>query len=299
MTTEHRSCSSSHDAGHRASIRRALRLAGLVLVASLQIGASAGPVQAAKFDEKIKAPEAPSNAELQAVIRDYFATYARVNAKSAAGIVWSKAAYQQYFETHWRLQRAIDKKQPLGDLSEFGLTPNSDGSYSVDPSQYPQWDPLPVQLGQLREPQLLDLHADALQARGFRDQDIEVLRAYVAKSPPRQQASEQELDVADGFFAMVKAQIAARQKTDKVQLLAYMYQSGRIGFEQERLWAAGLLDSLDQQRQRILESYFREQGGQVTITPDDVDSQLKLVVDGIVSGEFSRQSRMQIREVPQ
>ena len=30
----------------------------------------------------------------------------------------------QWFDTKWRLQRAIDEKRPLGDLSEFGLTPN-------------------------------------------------------------------------------------------------------------------------------------------------------------------------------
>jgi hypothetical protein len=296
MATELRSHSSPRPARREITLRRKLRFAGFVLTASFQVGALAGAAPAAKFDERIKAPEAPSNAELPGVIRDYFATYARVNAESPAGIARDKAAYQQYFETHWRLQRAIDRRQPLADLSEFGLNPNHDGSYSADLAQYPQWNPLPAQLDELRDPQVLDLHADALKARGFREQDIDAIRTYVAMSPPRAQASVQELDLADGFTGKVKARMAARQKTSVSLLLAYAYQSGRIHYEQERRWAVGLLDSLDPQRQRILQSYLQEQGGQVTITPDDIEGQLKLAIDGIASGEFERQSREQRKE---
>ena len=300
MAIEYRRRSSPADADRRSgSIRRRLRIVSVAFLAALQIGAFVGSVQAAKFDEKIKAPVAPSNAELQVVIRDYFATYARVNGESAAGMVRDKAAYQQWFETNWRLQRAIDKKQPLGDLSEFGLTPNPDGSYSVDPTEYPQWDPLPTQLERLREPQAFDLYAEGLRARGFRDQDIEALRAYIAKSPRRNQASMAELDITDGYIARVKAQIAAKQKVGESQLLSYMYQTGRIRKENDRLWALGLLDALDPQRQRILTSYFAEQVGQLTITPDDIGGQVQFAIDGVMSGEFERQAKAQRKEARQ
>src|SRR5262249_22244269 len=96
--------------------------------------------------------------------------------------------------------------------------------------------------------------------------------------------------------ARMKAQIAARQTTSTSLLLAYIYQAGRIRYEQERRWAAGLLDCLDPQRRRILESYLAEQGGPVTITPDDIEGQLKYAIDGIASGEFERQSREQRKE---
>jgi hypothetical protein len=230
------------------------------------------------------------------VIRDYFATYARVNAESPSGIARNKAAYQQYFETQWRLQRAIDTRQPLADLSEFGLTPNNDGSYSADPVQYPQWSPLPMDLSRLGEPQYLDFAAKELKERGFRDQDIEALKDYVAKGPPRNQASKAELDLTDGYFARVKAQVAAKQKVSASQLLSYAYQVGRVRTERERLWALGLLDALDRQRQRILESYFAEQLGRITITPDDIDAQVKIAVDSVVTGEFDRQMREQRKE---
>jgi hypothetical protein len=295
MTTELRSHFSPRYA--RCGItRRRLRLAGLVLFASLHINAFAGTAPAAKFDEKIKAPEAPGSAELAVVIRDYFATFARVNADSPAGIARDKAAYQKYFEAQWSLQRAIDTRQPLADLSEFGLTPNHDGSYSVDPVQYPQWSPLPAQLDELREPQVVDLHAQELVARGFREEDVEALRAYVEKSPSRARASSQELDLADGFNARVKALMAARQKISTSLLLAYMYQANRLRYEQERRWAVGLLDSLDPQRQRILETYLLERAGRITITPDDIDGQLKFAIDSIASGEFERNSREQRKE---
>jgi hypothetical protein len=262
----------------------------------MQIGAFAGVAPAAKFDERIKAPPAPTNAELKAVIRDYFDTYARVNAESSAGIVRDKAAYQQWFETQWRLQRAIDQKRPLGDLSEFGLIRNADGSYSVDLTEYPQWEPLPVRLDRFREPQLLDIHVEALRVRGFRDADIEALRAYIAKSPPRNQSSATELDITESYFARVKAQLAAKQKAIPSQLLSYMYQSRRISIENERAWALGFLDSFDQQRQRILESYLQEQGGGLTIAPDNIDGLVEFVVDGIASGDLERQINVERKE---
>ena len=120
---------SLQDVAHRhiELVRAGCRiLAAAVLV--LCTAAVAEAARAAKFDEKVKAPAAPSNAELASVIRDYFGTYARVNAQSMAGIVRNRDAYQQWFETQWRLQRAIDSREPLGDLSEFGLAPNNDGS---------------------------------------------------------------------------------------------------------------------------------------------------------------------------
>jgi hypothetical protein len=281
---------------HSGSIRRRLRVASIAFLAAFQFGAFVDPVHGAKFDERIKAPPAPTNAELKAVIRDYFNTYARVNANSIAGIVRDKAAYQQWFETEWRLQRAIDAKRPLGDLSEFGLTSNRDGSYSVDLSKYPQWEPLPTRLDRFREPQHLRLDIEALKVRGFRDQDIEALGAYVTGSPPRNQASIAELDIADGYVARVKAQLAAKQKASASQLLSYIYQTNRISKERARAWALGLLDVLDQQRQRILESYLQEQAGNLAIGPDDIEGQLKFAVDAIASGEFERQMSVERKE---
>jgi hypothetical protein len=298
MVTLSRHLSSQDVAHQHIDLARAcLSIIAAALIV-LCMAAVAEAARAAKFDEKVKAPAAPSNAELASVIRDYFGTYARVNAQSMTGIVRDRDAYQQWFETQWRVQRAIDTRQPLGDLAEFGLTPNSDGSYSVDLAQYPQWDPLPARLQGLREPQALDFYAEPLKARGFRDEDIDALRAYLAKSPPRR-ASVQELDVAEGFVAKVQAQISARRKTDGSLLLAYMYQTGRIRYEQERFWAAGLLDSLDRQRQRILELYLREQGGRMTITPDDIDAETQFAVGSIASGEFARQLKAQRMEVQQ
>ncbi|HZF26912.1 MAG TPA: hypothetical protein VEZ88_11675 [Steroidobacteraceae bacterium] len=269
-----------------------------ILTALFALGSS-GQTQVVKFDEKFKAPAPSGSAELNIKIRNYFDTYARVNLHTATGIVRDKDAYQQWFDTQWRLQRAIDTKGPLGDLSEFGLMPNGDGSYSVDLGQFPQWDPLPARLQGFREPQALGVYGAALKARGFRDQDIDAIRLYVEKSGPRERASTQELDIAEGFGAKVKAQMLAKQKIDSSSFLSYAYQTGRVRAEQQRVWAGGMLDALDQQRQRILESYLQEQGGHMTITPDDIDAEVKLVVGGIASGEFAKQLKAQRREAQQ
>jgi hypothetical protein len=279
---------------HRASDRKLRCAMAVALLTLMQSAAFAGAVPAARFDDKVKAPPAPGNAELKAVIRDYFDTYARVNANSTAGIVRDKAAYQQWFETQWRLQRAIDQKRPLGDLSEFGLTANADGSYSVDLAQYPQWDPLVGDLQRLSEPSVLDYLMGMLQERGLRDRDAQAIRQYVARNASRPNAAQ--LDITEGFGSRAKAQIAARRKVDSALLLAYFYQNGRVRHERERAWAQGLLDVLDPHGQRIVESYFREQAGQLTIGPEDLDLQAKFVVESITSGDFSRQMQMQRSE---
>ncbi len=183
------------------SIRRRLRLFSIVLLAAVQFGAFVDAVQAAKFDEKIKAPHAPSNAELQAVIRDYFETYARVNAEVG----------HRYRERQGCIPAVVrDELAPAardrqeasrsGDLSEFGLTPNGDGSYSVDLAEFPQWDPLPyatrTAFGSHKPSDSMARHS---RTRGFRDQDIEAMRAYVEKSPRATRRACAELDIAEGY----------------------------------------------------------------------------------------------------
>ena len=100
-------------------------------------------------------------------------------------------------------------------------------------------------------------------------------------------------------LARVQARTSAKQQVDDSLFLAYLYQTGRIRYEQQRLWAAGLLDSLDRQRQRILESFLREQGGHMTIAPDDIDAEMQLALRGIASGEFTRQLKSQRMEAQQ
>lgn len=281
------------------------RLAFIALVTALQLAAPVAGVHAAKFDDKLKAPEAPTNDDLKASIREYFRVYARATAESLAGIVREKAAHDKWFDTQWRLQRAIDEYGDM-DLSEFGITPTGDGSYSVDIEKFPQWTPLNRSVLRLLEPALIEDYAPGLMARGFRDQDLDAIKTYVHKNRPDWMARPDKLSLSESFATKVEQRVARNEKLGSLQMLAYLYQNARIQAEADRAWTVSLLDSLDMQRQRILESYFSEQdrAGSMAIAPDDIEAATRWMSGVIVSGEHSRlveteKAKMRAMEVPQ
>jgi hypothetical protein len=266
------------------------QLALLAIVVILQSMAPVAGLRAAQFDEKLTAPAAPNNDELRSVIRDYFATYARVNTESLSGVVRDRAAYASYFDSKWRLQRAIDTGRDLGDLSEFGVTPKGDGSYSVDIARFPQWTPLSTSVVRLLSPELFESYAPELLARGFRNDDIEIMRAYVTRNVPEQAVAAERLALAESFANRVRPRVTKARKLESSEFLSLVYQSNRILAEANRAWTVSLLDLLDGQRQRILESYFAEQDrqGSMTIAPDDIPAAGQRTAAAIASGEYFR-----------
>lgn len=277
------------------------RLAFIALVAALQLAAPVAGVHAAKFDEKLKAPEATTNEELKVAIREYFKVYARVNAKSPAGIVRDRAAHAKWYDTHWLLQRAIDKKRDLGDLSEFGIVAKGDGSYSIDVANFPQWTPLNSSLTRLLEPTLFEIYATDLKARGFRDQDIDAMQAYIDANQPRRAVFAENAALGESFAAKVEKQLSKKQKIGMPQMMSYLYQTSRNNAEAKRAWAVGLLDSMDSQRRRILESYVIEQNRSTTrlVAPDDMDAQSKWLLGVIASGEYRQVMERERKEALQ
>jgi hypothetical protein len=266
------------------------RLALVAMVAVLQMSAPDASGQAAKFDEKLKAPEAPGNQALKTQIREYFDVYARVTAESLSGIVRDRSAFAKWFDTHWLLQRAIDMQRDLGDLSEFGIAPRGDGSYTVDIKNFPQWTPLNTSALRLLEPQLLEAYTPDLKARGFRDQDIDAIKAYTQAHRPDQMARRDKLSLSESFATRVEQRMARGVMLGTKQMLDYLYQNSRIQEEATRAWTVDLLDSLDKQRQRILESCLNDQdrSGTMAIAPDDIDAAAQWMSTAIMSGEHSR-----------
>lgn len=264
------------------------RFAFIALLAALQLAAPVAGVHAAKFDEKLKAPKAPTTEALKVAIREYFDVYARATAESPAGMVRDKAAHAKWFDTQWTLHRAIDTKRDLGDLSQFGITPRGDGSYSVDLANFPQWTPLQESLMRLIVPDFMATYAPDLRQKGFRDQDIDIVTAYMKAHRPRRAALAENASLGESFVAKVELQLAKRQKIELPQMMSYLYQSSRNNAEATRAWGAALLESLDSQRQRILESYFDEldRSSSRLITPDDANAQSMWLLGVIASGQY-------------
>jgi hypothetical protein len=256
---------------------------------------------AAKFDERIVAPKAASPATLKALTREYFATYQRAQAKGVGGLIRDPAAYRQWFEWYWQLSETLDDKQPIGDLTEFGLIPQEDGSYTVDHKKYPQWAPLDRQLTILRTPVIFEAYAPELKTRGFRDQDLEVLKSYVDKHDPERGAFAENKPLVESFATKVQSLHRAKKSIQRADLKAYFYQSGRNADEAQRRWAVGLLDALDPQRQRILEAYFEELDVGHSIGPasGNFDDQLKTANEVFGTGQYQqllKQEELEIRQ---
>lgn len=277
------------------------RLAFMALMAALQLVAPIGETHAAKFDEKLKAPEAPTNEALKVAIREYFDVYARTTAESPAGMARDKAAHAKWFDTQWLLQRAIDTKRDLGDLSEFGIVAKGDGSYSIEVANFPQWTPLSSSLTRLLEPTLFEIYATDLKARGFRDQDIDAMQAYVDANQPRRAVHAENAALGESFATKVEKQLSRKQKIGMPQMMSYLYQTSRNSAEAKRAWASGLLDSMDSQRRRILESYVIEQNRSTIrlVAPDDMDAQSKWLLGVIASGEYRQLMERERKEAQQ
>jgi hypothetical protein len=265
-------------------------LALIALAVLLQAAAPVAVEPSAKFDEKLKAPEAATNEALRASIREYFAVYARATSESPAGIVRDPAAHAKWSETHWRLQRAIDTGRDLGDLTQFGVWPKGDGTYKIDVANFPQWAPISNWALQWLTPTLFDAYAAELLERGFRAEDIDIMRDYASRNEPHRAASAPKIALGESFVVAVKPQLDRQSMIDRPRFMSYLYQNTRIQHEAYRTWTVGLLDSLDPQRQRILESYYLEQNSRtgMTIGPDDTESWRVQHSELISSGEFLR-----------
>lgn len=273
---------------------------GLVLLLPLIF--SAFHLHAAPFDESIRAPQALKQADIKLRTKEYFAAHAHMRSadKNTVGAqIRGRASYEKWSTFNWQVQRTLDERKPIGDLSEFGLTKKDDGSYVVRLKEYPQWAPLDSLLTVLTNPDVLESYAVELKARGFRDRDIELLRDYVAKNNFERTAFAANKPLIESFAVRVQARDRAKMPVDREQVMAYVYQRTRNWEEARRTWAVGLLNSLDKQRQRILASYFEEMDVSQVFSPavSSLDELIKQTVDPLISGAYVQAVRQKELEV--
>ena len=103
--------------------RRGPLAAGLLLCFANIVGMA----QAVEFDEKQKAPMAMGAAELKSRAQSYSASFARLRELSPAEMVTSKAVFLEHFDLVWQINRALEDKRPLEDLSALGLVKHEGG----------------------------------------------------------------------------------------------------------------------------------------------------------------------------
>ena len=94
----------------------------------------------------------------------------------------------------------------------------------------------------------------------------------------------------DTFANRLQTQRKAGQRLNLQEVLAYRYQKSSLRTEAERRWAVGLMDALDQQRQRILVSFLDEFQSEMVFgtSNDDLAATLEQEAEPILSGEYVR-----------
>ena len=260
--------------------------AGITVLLALFL---AGPTQAAPFDEKLKTPRAATSQALRTKLAAHFATFQRKQQDpDPAAFIRDRVAYRQWSDLYFSVLLAMDERTPLKNLAEFGLVAKADGKYSVDLHAFPQWEPLDSRLHRLSNPEILESFEPALRARGFRDEDVSALRTYVATHDPDVTLNAEGRQLVDTFAKRLQAQRQPGQRLNLQEVLAYRYQKASLRADVERRWAVGLMDALDQQRQRILVSYLDEFQSEMTfgVSSDDLAATLEQEAQPIVSGEY-------------
>jgi hypothetical protein len=245
--------------------------------------------QAAPFDEKSKAPRAATSQALRTKFEAHFQQFQRKQQDAdPAAFIRDRAAHKQWSDLYFAVKLALDERLPLEDLSAFGLIAEANGSYTVDLRKFPQWEPLDARLYLLTSPEVLESYEPALEARGFRDEDLSALRTYLATHDPRLRIHAEGRQLVDTFAKRLQGRRQAGQPLNLEEVLAYRYQKASFKAEIERQWALGLLDTLDKQRQRILASFFDEFESTLTLggPTEPLGEQLAEEAQPIVSGDY-------------
>lgn len=244
-----------------------LRLASTLLVL---LAAFAGSAQAVDFDETLKAPQAKGAPEIKKMAENYSATFARLEAASPAESVTNRSLFMEYFDLKWQLERAIDERRLLEDLSTTGFVKQDDGSFRIDLGANPQWDPFVVKLASFLPNMNIDSAAPLLINRGFRESDVAALKKYVADHDLKAALAEKTLPIAVGFSKVVKKFDKLKKPVGNGLVFSFIYQREKAAALAKQRWAEGLLGALDAQRVRVLHSYFSEMKGSAMWAPSDV-----------------------------
>ena len=218
----------------------------------------AAVAHAAEFDEKLKAPTMKDTAELRSQAQAYSARFARVRDASPEQLLRDAAMAREKFDVAWKIQWAINERKPIGELAESGVTLQPNGSYAVDTVGHPEWVDLANTIAVLLIGENQQHWIPLLIARGFRPQDVEVLKSYVQGHDPMKASAEATLPIALSFGRTVRKYDKLKRPVPDALVHSFWYQRAFAASESDRAWVLGLMQVLDAQPQRILVSSFAE-----------------------------------------
>ena len=198
--------------------RRGPVAAGLLL----WFASIAGVAQAVEFDEKLKAPMARGGAELKSMAESYSASFARLQRLSHPRR-WSRTrrSFSSTSISSGRLNRALEDKRPLEDLSAIGLVKDGSGGFRIDYNAFPQWQPFPETLASMMPDLSLDTAGPLLINRGFRESDVAAIRNYLETHDLKAATSARTLPIAISFSKVVKKYDKIKRPVGKDLVFSY------------------------------------------------------------------------------
>ncbi len=257
----------------------------------------AGLAQAVEFNEKLKAPMAKGGVELKSMAEGYSASFARQRETSPRAMVTNKALFLEHFDLEWQINRALEDKRPMEDLSSIGLVKDGNGGIRIDYNAFPQWQPFSETLASMMPALSMDTLGPLLVNRGFRESDVAAVRNYIATHDLRAATSASTLPVAISFSKVVKKYDKVKLPVGKDLVFSYLYQREKADAEARRAWSEGLLKQLDDQRVRILHSYFAELGGTGYWVPSDSEAGVADVLATVRLPDFEQRATAEARGV--
>jgi hypothetical protein len=243
----------------------------LVAVSMLAM-ALGGAAQAVEFDEKVKAPMMRSASELRSQSEPFGAKYRALREASPEQLIRDAAISRQKFDLRWQLVSAVEKRTPLGDVSQLGLISQGDGSYRIDLAAHPEWEELHQTIAGMLSRANLEASGPALMARGFRLEDLVTLKTYVADHDPDAMAASELVSLTLDFARVVRKYDKIKRPVPGTLVDSFYYQRANVMSESKRRWVEGLLQTLDAQRGRVLLSTFLETPAQAIWAPSDLAS---------------------------
>ena len=245
------------------------------------------PSYSAEVEQRTRSPQLANQTQIKAQLREYLDRSATMR---LADRVRNAGVEGRWVDLTWQLNRLAQAGQELPDLSELGLVKQENSSYIIDLAKNPEWEPWTLKPSLLQNPDVFLLHAQRLRERGFREQDIQTLKQYVTQNDSRRVVLDAERSVVRSVAGHRSRSLHAQQTIEAADAASYVYQLERARAEAEKQWAAGLLERLDPQRQRILMSFYQELGGMIAFLPDaHFDQTIAIVAEQLVSGMYEQQ----------
>ena len=204
----------------------------------------------------------------------YSASFARLRDGLARGDGHEQGArFCEHFDLEWQLERALEDKRPLEDLSALGLVKHDERQLPHrSTTRFRNGSRFRRLLASLMPTLNLDTAGPLLINRGFRESDVAALRSYLETHDLKAAASARTLPIAISFSKVVKKYDKIKRPVGKDLVFSY-----HLPARQSRRGSAARVvrrshPGLDEQRVRVLHSYFAEMKGTGYWAPSDAEA---------------------------